>query len=176
MPDSGQDKLKSTNRKERVRITVDVETNGALEKKEPAFVTGVIAALSGDRPESELGDLKRDRKFVDVDRDNIDGVMKDAAPVLNLSVADTLNGGDSKMRVNLAFKGMEDFEPARVAEQIPALKEMLDMRRKLDEVISKINTNHQLNDLLGELLANKEKVEQLAREAGVEKATGSEEK
>lgn len=161
-----QDKL-SRVRKPRVHITYEVETNGAMEIKELPFVVGVMAALSGHRPEGELGPLK-DRKFVEIDRDNINKVMEDAAPQLNLSVDNKLADDGSKMRVALKFNSMDDFEPAKVAEQVGPLKELLDMRRRLDEVLARISTNTQLEEALQDVLANTEKVQQLAKQMGIE--------
>jgi type VI secretion system protein ImpB len=172
MADSVQHKLDRV-RSPRVQLTYDVETNGAMEKKELPFVAGVLAGLSGHRDEKELGPLK-DRKFVDIDRDNIDNVMKDAAPVLNLSVDNTLSDDNSKLRVAVKFNSLEDFEPAKVAEQIAPLRELLEMRRRLDEVLARISTNTQLESVLQDVLANTEKVQQLARELGKEPAAPEE--
>lgn len=170
MPESFQHKLDRV-RSPRVQITYDVETNGAMVKKELPFVVGIMAGLSGHRDEKELGAVK-DRKFVEIDRDNLDSVMKDAAPMLNLSVANKLADDDSKLRLSLQFKSMEDFEPAKVAEQIAPLKELLDMRKRLDEVISRISTNSQLESVLQDVLANQDKVKELAKQMGIDENAG----
>lgn len=161
-----QDKLNRV-RRPRVQIVYDVETNGAMEQKELPFVVGVMASLSGHRDEKELGPL-RDRKFVEIDRDNINQVMADVAPALNLSVNNTLADDGSKLRVAMKFNHMDDFDPANVANQVPALKELLDMRKRLDEVLSRISTNTQLEEVLSEVLANTEKVNALAKQLGIE--------
>ena len=64
----------------RVHITYDVETGGAIEKKEIPFVVGVMADLSA-QPDKPLANLK-DRKFTEIDRDNFDQVMAKQAPRL----------------------------------------------------------------------------------------------
>lgn len=166
MPESYQHRLDRV-RPPRVQITYDVETNGAMEQKELPFVVGVLAALSGHRDEKELGPM-RDRKFQEIDRDNIDKVMEDAAPKLNLSVDNTLAGDNSKLRVELKFNALTDFEPAKVAEQVAPLKELLDMRRRLNEVLARISTNQQLEEVLQEVLSNTEKVQSLAQQLGIE--------
>ena len=170
MPESFQHKLDRV-RSPRVQITYDVETNGAMVKKELPFVVGILAGLSGHRDEKEIGALK-DRKFVEIDRDNIDGVLADAAPMLNLSVDNKLSDDGSKLRMALQFKSMQDFEPAQVAEQVAPLKELLDMRKRLDEVLSRISTNSQLETVLQDVLANTEKVQELAKQMGIEKNSG----
>jgi type VI secretion system protein ImpB len=150
----------------RVQITYDVDENGAVKDKHLPFVVGIMADLSGDN-ERNLPSLRDpNRKFVNIDRDNIDDVMADAAPALSYTVDNTLTG-EGLLRVNLAFSKLDDLSPAAVAAQVPALKELLDMRKKLDEALAKLSTNTQLEDLLNEVLANQEKVHQLAREMGL---------
>ena len=94
--------------------------------------------------------------------------MKDAAPVLNLSVANKLTDDNSNLRVALKFEGMQDFSPYKVADQIAPLKELLEMRKRLDEVLSKISTNEQLADVLQDVINNTEQVQKLAKELGTE--------
>lgn len=165
MPESFQHKLDRV-RSPRVQITYDVETNGAMVKRELPFVVGIMAGLSGHRDEKEIGALK-DRKFVEIDRDNIDGVLQDAAPTLNLSVDNKLTDDNTKLRTQLQFRSMDDFEPAKVAEQIAPLRELLEMRKRLDEVLSRISTNSQLESVLQDVLANTEKVQELAKQMGI---------
>jgi type VI secretion system protein ImpB len=168
MAESQQKKLDRV-RPPRVQISYDVETNGAMEKKELPFVVGVMADLSAQRKEA-LPPVK-DRKFTEIDRDNINDVMAEAAPALQLSVPNTLADDGSQLRVGLEFKSLDDFEPARVAEQVPPLKELLDMRKRLDEVLAKISTNQQLEGLLQDVLANTDKVKDLAKQMGIEDET-----
>jgi type VI secretion system protein ImpB len=150
----------------RVQITYDVDENGAKKDKHLPFVVGIMADLSGDNEKNLPALRDPNRKFVEIDRDNIDDVMRDAAPALSYTVDNTLTG-DGSLRVNLSFSKLDDLSPANVASQIPALKELLDMRRRLDEALSKLSTNSQLEELLQEVLANQEKVHQLAREMGL---------
>ena len=165
MAESQQHKLDRV-RPPRVQITYDVETNGAMEKKELPFVVGVMADLSGHRPESELGKLV-ERKFEMIDRDNFDAKLENAAPTLNITVDNVLSGDGTRMKAALAFKSMDDFAPAAVAKQIPALKELLDMRGRLDQILASLQTNTQLDDILQEVLASTDKVQKLATEMGI---------
>src|SRR5262245_9364725 len=165
MAESQQKKLDRV-RPPRVQISYDVETNGAMVKKELPFVVGVMADLSAQR--ADPVPPVKDRKFTEIDRDNINDVMAEAAPALQLSVPNTLADDGSQLRVGLEFKSLDDFEPARVAEQVAPLKELLDMRKRLDEVLAKISTNQQLEGLLQDVLANTEKVKDLAKQMGIE--------
>jgi type VI secretion system protein ImpB len=114
----------------------------------------------------------RDRKFVPIDRDNFNDVLEKAAPRLAFKVNNTLSGDDSKLPVELNFKSMDDFEPAKVAEQVPALKELLDMRSSLSELLGKMEGNDKLDQLLADVLANSENAKSLADELGVGAAAG----
>jgi len=154
-------------RRPRVQITYDVETGGAMQKCELPFVMGVMADLSGS-PKEPLRPLK-ERKVVSIDRDNFNDVLAKATPRVAMKVDNKLTGdGESKLAVELNFKSMDDFEPARVAEQVPALKELLEMRGRLNQLLSKMEGNDKLESLLAEVLSNTEKAMTLAKEMGIE--------
>src|SRR5947209_2715471 len=120
-------------RRPRVQITYDVETNGAMQKTELPFVVGVMADLSG-QPKEALRPLK-ERKFTTVDRDNFNDVLKRSAPRVALKVDNKLTDADTKLAVELNFKHMDDFDPGKIATQVPALKELLDMRQRLTQLM-----------------------------------------
>ena len=166
MADSVHDKLKRV-RKPRVHITYDVETEGAQEVKELPFVVGVMGDFAGD-PAEPLKPLA-ERKFVQIDRDNFDEVMARVQPGLKLKVDKTLAGDGSQMAVDLKFRSMEDFSPARVAEQVPALKAMLETRAKLRDLMSKVDRSEELEGLLEEVLQDQAKLEKLSGELGLSK-------
>jgi type VI secretion system protein ImpB len=162
-------------RRPRVQITYDVETNGALQKIELPFVVGVLADLSG-QPSTPLRPLK-ERKAVNIDRDNFNDVLAKATPRVATKVQNRLTSEDTKLAVELNFKSMDDFDPARLAEQIPALKKLLDMRLELTQLLSKMEGNDRLDQLLADVLSNTEKAKELAAQMGVggadDSATGT---
>jgi type VI secretion system protein ImpB len=168
MAESLQHKLDRV-RRPRVQITYDVETNGAMEKIELPFVVGVMADLSGQR-KNPLPVMK-ERKFVPIDRDNFNDVLARAEPRLAMKVQNRLTDEDTKLAVELNFKHIEDFEPARVAEQVAPLKELLDMRLRLTQLLSKMEGNDKLDQLLGDVLSNTEKAMALAKQMGIEAAS-----
>ena len=153
-------------RRPRVQITYDVETGGAMQKIELPFVVGVMADLSG-QPKEALRPIK-ERKFVNIDRDNFNDVLARSAPRLAMKVDNKLTAEDTKLAVELNFKNIEDFEPAKVAEQIGPLKELLDMRHRLTQLLSKMEGNDKLEQLLSDVMSNTEKAMALAKEMGVE--------
>lgn len=153
-------------RKPRVHISYEVETGGAMVQKELPFVMGVMGDFSGD-PTEELKPLK-DRKYVQIDRDNFNDVMKRMAPGLNIKVENTLAGDGSEMAVQLAFKSMEDFEPAQVARQVEPLRKLLETRDKLRDLLTKIDRSEDLEEILERVLQNTDELKQLSAELGIE--------
>jgi type VI secretion system protein ImpB len=148
-------------RRPRVHITYDVETGGALKKTELPFVVGVLADLSG-QPKQALPPL-RDRKAVYIDRDNFNDVLARSNARLAMKVPNMLTDPNSKIAVELNFKHIDDFEPARVAEQIAPLKQLLDMRQELTQLLSRLEGNDKLDELLADVLANTDKAKALGQ-------------
>ncbi|QDU73811.1 hypothetical protein Pan97_08110 [Bremerella volcania] len=164
MAESYQKRLNRV-RKPRVHITYDVETGDAMEKKELPFVVGVMGDFSGN-PAEKLEPLK-ERKFVQIDRDNIDDVMKRFRPELNLRVDNTLADDGSQMAVNLKFESMDDFSPASVAKQVEPLKKLLATRDNLRDLLTKIDRSDDLETLLEQVMNDADQLKKLAGELGV---------
>lgn len=165
MAESIHEKLKRV-RPPRVHITYEVETEGAVVQKELPFVVGVIGDFSGN-PTAPLEPLKN-RKFVQIDRDNFNEVMERMKPGLNLRVENTLKGDGSEMAVQLKFSSIEDFEPANVVKQVEPLRKLLETRNKLRDLATKVDRSDKLEGLLEQILANDEQIKKLASELGVE--------
>lgn len=155
-------------RSPRVQITYDVETGGAVEKKELPFVMGVLGDFSGN-PADPLPKLK-DRKFVNIDRDNFNDVLKGSKPRLTFQVENTLQKDGSKMGVELNFRSMADFEPENVAKQVDPLRQLLEIRGKLSDLKNKMYGNDKLGEILGEILQNTDKLAALGKETGAGEA------
>jgi type VI secretion system protein ImpB len=150
----------------RVHITYDVETNGAMQKTELPFVVGVLADLSG-QPSSPLRPLK-ERKAVQIDRDNFNDVLARATPRVAMRVQNRLTDENTKLAVELKFKNIDDFEPANIAEQVGPLKDLMSMRQKLTQLLSKMEGNDKLEQLLADVLSNSDKAKSLAKELGID--------
>ena len=160
MAESLQHKLDRV-RRPRVQITYDVETGGAMKAVELPFVVGVLADLSG-QPKESLKPLK-ERKAVFIDRDNFNDVLAKSGSRVALRVPNVLTDPDTKLAVELNVKHVDDFEPARVAEQVPPLKKLLEMRQELTQLLSRMEGNDKLEQLLADVLANTEKATAVAR-------------
>ena len=145
----------------RVHITYDVETGGAIEKREIPFVVGVMADLSAqsDKPATKL----KDRKFTEIDRDNFDQVMAKQEPRLAFKVDNTLTPAGGKLGVELRFKKLSDFEPQNVARQVQPLNHLLELRTKLANLRSSLYGNDKLEELLQDAIV---KTESLRKESG----------
>jgi type VI secretion system protein ImpB len=141
----------------RVQITYDVEVGGAIEIKDLPFVLGVLGDFSG-QPEQSLAAMK-DRKFVEINPDNFDKVLKGMAPHLSYSVKNTLSAEPDagQVKVDLKFESMDDFSPENVAKQVRPLKELLDLRGKLSDLRGSLQGNDKLDDVLMEVLSSTEK-------------------
>ncbi len=161
---SVHDKLKRV-RKPRVHLTYEVETGGAAIERELPFVVGVLGDFSGN-PEQPLKSLK-DRKFVQIDRDNFDSVMASMTPELHFKVDNKITNDGSQMAVDLKFNSMDDFSPAKVAEQIEPLKKLMETRSKLTDLLSKVDRSEELEELLERVLTDTEQMKKLAGELGV---------
>ena len=161
--DSVQKRLEKV-RPPRVQLTYDVEIGDAIEKKEIPFVTGVLADFTGQTdPNKPLPKLK-DRKFVSVDLDTFDEVMKGMAPKASYRVQNELSGVGGEFAVNLAFDKMDDFRPESVVQQVEPLRRLLDARTKLADLRNKMAGNEKLEDILGDVLSNTEKLKTLGKE------------
>ena len=166
MSSSIHDKLQRV-RKPRVHITYDVETEGAEIQRELPFVVGIMGDFSGD-PTAPLRPLA-DRRFTQIDRDNFNDVMASMNPGLKLKVDNKLADDGTQMAVDLKFNQIEDFEPARVANQVPALAALLETRAKLRDLMSKVDRSEELENLLEQVLKSEKDLEALSGQLGIKK-------
>ncbi len=148
----------------RVRITYDVEVGSGVETREIPFVVGVLSDLSG-KPEEPLPRLK-ERKFLEIDRDNLDSVLQGAKPRLAFQVENKLLGDGSRIAVELRFSALEDFHPERVALQVEPLRELVETRRRLSDLLNKLDGNDRLDDLLQEVTASTDCLKLIGHQAG----------
>lgn len=166
MADNVHDKLKRV-RKPRVHISYDVETNGAQQKVELPFVVGVMGDYSGDNVEDKKS--LKDRKFVNIDRDNFDTSMNKIAPKLNFRVDNKLSSEGGEVSVNLQFNSIDDFSPESIANQVEPLRKLLDARNKLRDLMSKADRSEELEGLLEQILQSSDEVSKLSQELGLGK-------
>ncbi|RZA00545.1 MAG: type VI secretion system contractile sheath small subunit [Moraxellaceae bacterium] len=155
-------------RKPRVHITYDLESNGESVKRELPFVMGVMGDYSGDNTNQKAF---KDRNFLQVDRDNINEIMHNINPQLNMKVENTLQGDGTEMSVNLNLNHLEDFEPHRVVEQVEPLRKLLEARNKLRDLLSKADRSEELEKVLEDILSNTDALNSLKGELGLNEET-----
>ena len=155
---SGQRFIKE-NRAPRVHIEYEVETYGSRQKVDLPFVMGVMSDLSGKSQVEKKSLDKRD--FAEFDMDNFEQRMEAIAPRAVFQVDNTLTK-DGKLGVDLTFKSMDDFTPGKVAQQVPALKKLLEARQELSDLMSYMDGKDGAQDLLDKVLKDPDLMKSLA--------------
>jgi len=145
-------KKKERIRPPRVHISYDVELQGAQVMKELPFVVGVMADLAGQSKKAQA--KLKDRKFVEIDRDNFDDVLKTMEPRLAYKVDNKLADDDSQLSVELNFKKLDDFNPENVVKQVKPMGDLLEVRNKLKDLLSRTEGNDRLEELLDTIVSN----------------------
>lgn len=163
-------KKKERVRPPRVHITYEVETGDATKLKELPFVMGVMSDLSGN-PKESLPRLK-ERKFVEIDRDNFDDVLASMKPRLAFRVDNKLQDDGSELSVELEFDKLADFSPEAVARQVGPLNDLLEIRGKLKDLLSRTEGNDRLEEMLNALIENADAREKLGSTLGVAGESG----
>lgn len=136
----------------RVQITYDVETGGDVAQKTLPFVVGVIADLAPGGTQSDKRLIER--KFVEIERETLDGVMASLQPKLSTTVANKINPEGGSISINMEFGSMEHFTPGHIAKNIPQIADLLEKRANLNDLLAKLEGNEKLNDLLAEVVLN----------------------
>lgn len=151
------------NRAPRVQVEYDVELYGAEKKVNLPFVMGVMADLSG---KSEVTKEQRveDKKFLDVDADNFDDRMKSIKPRVAFNVPNVMTG-EGNLAVDVSFESMDDFSPDKVAEKVDGVKELLEARRQLSNLLSYMDGKTGAEELITKLLEDETLLKALASKA-----------
>lgn len=142
-------KFIARNRAPRVQIEYDVELYGSEKKVQLPFVMGVMSDLAG---KSEVPQpVVADRKFLEIDVDNFDDRMKSMAPRAAFTVPNTLTG-EGNMAVDITFDSMDDFSPAAIAAKVEPLKELLDARTQLSNLMTYMDGKSGAEDLIAKIM------------------------
>jgi type VI secretion system protein ImpB len=144
-------KFIARNRAPRVQIEYDVELYGAEKKVQLPFVMGVMADLAG-KPEDPLPPVA-DRKFLEFDVDNFDTRMKAMKPRVAFTVPNTLTG-EGNLSVDLTFENMDDFSPASIAAKTDGVKQLLEARQQLSNLVTYMDGKGGAEELIAKVLAD----------------------
>lgn len=151
------------NRAPRVQVEYDVELYGAEKKVNLPFVMGVMADLSG-KSEVTKDQRVEDKKFLDVDADNFDDRMKSIKPRVAFNVPNVMTG-EGNLAVDVSFESMDDFSPDKVAEKVDGVKELLEARRQLSNLLSYMDGKTGAEELITKLLEDETLLKALASKA-----------
>jgi type VI secretion system protein ImpB len=152
-------KFIARNRAPRVQIEYDVELYGAEKKVQLPFVMGVMSDLAG-KSEKEQPAVA-DRKFLEIDVDNFDDRMKSIAPRAAFQVPNTLTG-EGNMAVDITFESMDDFSPAAIARKVEPLKELLDARTELSNLMTYMDGKTGAEELINKVMQDPSLMKSLA--------------
>lgn len=156
---SGQ-KFLSRNRSPRVQIEYDVEIYGTEKKVELPFVMGVFADLAGKSRQEQPA--IQDRNFMQIDIDNFDDRMKSIKPRVAFNVDNTLNDEGGLIDIDLEFNKMDDFSPQEIAKKVEPLRELLEARTELSNLLSYMDGKTGAEDLINKVLSDNDLLKSLA--------------
>ncbi|MDW2459523.1 type VI secretion system contractile sheath small subunit, partial [Vibrio sp. 1249-1] len=80
----------------------------------------------------------------------------------------------SEFAVELSFKSMQDFEPAAIVNQVEPLRQLMETRNKLRDLMTKVDRSEELENILEEVLNNTDNLAKLAGELDLGKKAPSE--
>jgi type VI secretion system protein ImpB len=155
-------KFIARNRAPRVQIEYDVELYGAEKKVQLPFVMGVMSDLSG-KPSEPLAPVA-ERKFLEIDVDNFDSRMKSMKPRVAFQVPNVLTG-EGNLSVDITFENMDDFSPAAVASRVDGLKQLLEARQQLANLVTYMDGKTGAEELLAKVIKDEALLKSLASSA-----------
>jgi type VI secretion system protein ImpB len=160
-------KFVGRNRAPRVQIEYDVELYGAEKKVQLPFVMGVLADLTGNA--GKAPPPVTERKFLEISVDNFDDRMKGMQPGVSVSVSNTLTG-EGNLKADMTFESLDDFSPAAVARKVPALRQLLEARQQLANLITYMDGKSGAEQLIAKVLADPEALKALCAAPNPDKA------
>ncbi|MDR0760182.1 MAG: type VI secretion system contractile sheath small subunit [Treponema sp.] len=158
---SGQ-KFIAKNRAPRVQIEYDVEMNGVEKKVDLPFVMGVMSDLSG-KPAEPLPKVE-ERQLLEIDSENFDDRLKAVKPRVAFTVPNVI-GGEGNIPVEMTFESMADFSPAAVTSKVDGIKQLMEARQQLANLLSYMDGKQGAEDLLNKILKDPALLKALSQKA-----------
>jgi type VI secretion system protein ImpB len=128
----------------RINLFLEVLKGNAKKKVE----LPLRLLMVGDYSQKESSVPLADREKININKDNLNQVMKSLDLGVDMTVADRMKGGDAEMKVNLKFNDLNSFTPEEVAKQIPQLARLMATRNLLQDLRNRIIS---INDFRKEL-------------------------
>jgi len=139
--------------KERVNIVYKPATGDAKEEVELPLKTLVV----GDFTLRDDDTPVENRKTINVDKDNLNDVLKAQDLRLKTTVKSTMaEDPDAQLTLDLDFKNIKDFDPDAIVQKIPELKKLINLRDALEA----------LKGPLGNVPAFRKKIQELVKDEG----------
>ncbi|MES9946313.1 MAG: type VI secretion system-associated protein [gamma proteobacterium symbiont of Ctena orbiculata] len=171
MAKESSQKFVARNRAPRVQIEYDVELYGAEKMIQLPFIMGVMADLSG-KPQEALAPVA-ERKMLEIDVDNFDERLKAMKPRTAFRVPNTLTG-EGNINVDITFESMDDFSPAAVAQKVGALRQLLDARTQLANLLTYMDGKSGAEELIAKALKDPTLLQTLASSPNSDEASSEE--
>jgi type VI secretion system protein ImpB len=156
--------------RERVNITYRPASEGAQEDIELPFKILVLGDFTGRPDERPV----EERPPISIDKDNFDKVMAAQQLAVDISIPDNLvdapadDHADGELAVSLRFHSLADFRPEGLAQQVPELRRLLELRAALVALKGPIANVPGFVRKIRELLKDPEQRERLLRELELE--------
>ena len=107
----------------------------------------------------------KERTCIEIDRDNFNTILEGMRPRLAFKVANRIQENDTRIGVDLTFGSLDDFHPASIARQVAPIRKLVEARRKLYNLLGKLDGNDALEALLQDVVTNTDKLELIAKHA-----------
>jgi type VI secretion system protein ImpB len=150
--------------KERVNIVYKTQTGDAQEEVELPLKILMMGDYTG-RPDSEA---LEDRKPINIDKSNFTEVMANQNLEVSIEVTDKLsNQKDATLPIALKLKSLADFGPEGVVNQVPQLKQLLELRAALTALKGPLSNVPAFRKKIQNLLGDVEGRQKLITELGL---------
>lgn len=144
-------KFIARNRPPRVQIEYDVELYGAEKLVQIPFVMGVLADLSGKPKQEEPIVPVEERKFLEIDAETFNDRLKAMKPHAAFRVPNVLTG-EGDLNIDLTFESLDDFSPAAIARKVDGLKQLLEARTQLDNLLTFMDGKSGAEELIAKII------------------------
>ena len=146
---------------ELIRVDIRPKVDGKTQKEYPFRVLVLGDFSNGANPERYA-----ERDPLEITKSNFDARLENMSPTLSISVADRIEPAaegeePAELPVQLTFTKMDDFSPGAVAQAVPALKRLLEIREALEGFLQPVTEDPELREDLAELIRTSESVEEL---------------
>lgn len=126
--------------------------------------------MLGDFTQREDDRSVEDRAPINIDKDNFNDVMKSHKLALDIAVDNKLDEnapeGD-QIGVDLKFESMKDFEPESIANQVPELAKLLELRNALNSLKGPLANSKKFKKKINDLLKDESAREAMMGEIGL---------